>query len=618
MTVLFLPLYFAISGLRTNIGLLNDGRAWGMVVLIIFTACSGKIIGCTAAARAIRMKWRESLAVGVLMNCKGLVELVVLNIGLEAKVINDTVFTIMVLMALITTLMTTPLVSVVYPSSYYRKMEMEEEEGEMIDEATETDLNKILAARFRPLICLPGLRFVPTMMNMVKMMKNGAVKTKNNRIHAVRMVEITDRTSSLMKAAHHLDALNSDPVLQVFKTFGQLNDLDVRPHISFTTVEEVPSDLCEVAESNHLNAIVIPWQHPKDASAMLSYTSNHKHHHQIVRGVLGKFQKTVAVVLDRGLNVEESKNVKILVPFFGGPDDREALMFALNMRHRSGTDLVVLHVKLTDDVSSTGMKSPVNTSDVQINIQNVNGDEIEMISKNAASVSIQVEYHDEKDERLLTQLKTLIKSEGGKIELIETTASTQNPLKPVMEQMLVTPFTMVVFGFLGSQWAATMRGRPELDALNQKTTNSVALRNLAHLFNQSSQQHETTGSTLTAVRTANEQANSSTVRSILSAFRVGTSPAAAPAAISHADANNLEANLEANQYTVPRIAGLSAVEGLSTIEDAMGAESSVAAAVHAAQHDKAALRVLGEVGEAIWQSSEIKASMISVRNFHAS
>lgn len=78
VSVLFLPLYFALSGLSTNLGLLNDGITWAYVIGIIAVAFSGKIIGGTLAARFNKLVWRESFTIGVLMSCKGLVELIVL------------------------------------------------------------------------------------------------------------------------------------------------------------------------------------------------------------------------------------------------------------------------------------------------------------------------------------------------------------------------------------------------------------------------------------------------------------------------------------------------------------------------------------------------------------
>lgn len=78
ISALFLPLYFALSGLNTNLGLLNDGLTWAYVIAVIVTAFAGKIIGGTLAARAMNLVWRESFAIGCLMSCKGLVELIVL------------------------------------------------------------------------------------------------------------------------------------------------------------------------------------------------------------------------------------------------------------------------------------------------------------------------------------------------------------------------------------------------------------------------------------------------------------------------------------------------------------------------------------------------------------
>jgi Kef-type K+ transport system membrane component KefB len=78
VAALFLPLYFALSGLSTNLGLLDNGITWGYVIAIIVLAFAGKIIGGTLAAKSCKLVWRESFSIGVLMSCKGLVELIVL------------------------------------------------------------------------------------------------------------------------------------------------------------------------------------------------------------------------------------------------------------------------------------------------------------------------------------------------------------------------------------------------------------------------------------------------------------------------------------------------------------------------------------------------------------
>ena len=82
VTVFFLPLYFALSGLSTNLGLLNNGITWAYVVGVIAVAFIGKLVGGTLAARVNKLVWRESFTIGVLMSCKGLVELIVLVISI--------------------------------------------------------------------------------------------------------------------------------------------------------------------------------------------------------------------------------------------------------------------------------------------------------------------------------------------------------------------------------------------------------------------------------------------------------------------------------------------------------------------------------------------------------
>ena len=106
---LLLPLFFALTGLRTRVDLLAGRSMWGYTAAIVATAVLGKLAGAAFTARATGMNWKDSLGLGVLMNTRGLVELVILNAGLDLGVLSPPLFTMMVLMALVTTLMTTPL-----------------------------------------------------------------------------------------------------------------------------------------------------------------------------------------------------------------------------------------------------------------------------------------------------------------------------------------------------------------------------------------------------------------------------------------------------------------------------------------------------------------------------
>jgi Kef-type K+ transport system membrane component KefB len=119
---LLLPLFFAFTGLRTNITLLKTPEMWFYCGLIILVASAGKLGGSVAAARLSGMSWREAGGLGTLMNTRGLMALVILDIGLDIKVISPALFSMMVAMALVTTFMAVPLLEMICPMRMLRSV----------------------------------------------------------------------------------------------------------------------------------------------------------------------------------------------------------------------------------------------------------------------------------------------------------------------------------------------------------------------------------------------------------------------------------------------------------------------------------------------------------------
>lgn len=117
VATLLLPAFFAFTGMRTRIDLLSGGSAWLICALIVLVAIAGKFGGTAIAARLTGLDWRSASALGALMNTRGLMELIVLNVGLDLGVISPTLFAMMVVMALVTTMMTSPAVRLLAPSS---------------------------------------------------------------------------------------------------------------------------------------------------------------------------------------------------------------------------------------------------------------------------------------------------------------------------------------------------------------------------------------------------------------------------------------------------------------------------------------------------------------------
>jgi Kef-type K+ transport system membrane component KefB len=115
VTMFLLPAFFALTGMRTEIALVSGWQNWAICLVIILLATAGKFGGTLVAARFVGVNWRDSISLGVLMNTRGLMELIVLNIGLDLGVISPTLFAMMVIMAIVTTMATSPILYTLMP-----------------------------------------------------------------------------------------------------------------------------------------------------------------------------------------------------------------------------------------------------------------------------------------------------------------------------------------------------------------------------------------------------------------------------------------------------------------------------------------------------------------------
>ncbi|KAL2347998.1 hypothetical protein Fmac_001998 [Flemingia macrophylla] len=185
---LFLPLYFVSSGLKTNIATIKGLQSWGLLVFVVFTASFGKIVGTLVVSLSCKVPFNEALVLGFLMNCKGLVELIVLNLGKDRKVLNDQTFAIMVLMAVFTTVITTPLVTAVYKPA--RK-------GRISDYKYRTIARKNANSQLRVLACFHGSRNIPSMINLIEATR-GVQKRDALCVYAMHLKELSERSSSIL------------------------------------------------------------------------------------------------------------------------------------------------------------------------------------------------------------------------------------------------------------------------------------------------------------------------------------------------------------------------------------------------------------------------------------
>ena len=421
VAVFLLPLYFALSGLSTNIGLLDNGITWAYVVGVIAVAFFGKFIGGTLAAKACKMVWRESFTIGCLMSCKGLVELIVLNIGLQAKILSQRTFTIFVVMALITTFATTPLVSFLFPPWYQKKIaawkrgEIDWDGNQLASSDDSRGPDFYQSEKYQDvrklLICL-RLDSLPSLFTFVSMLTGSGVSVPKSRlhpsklgkdgndavenstdvdhrpkkpleIHGVRVLELTDRMSSVMQESEVDDLSTRDPVVNAFYTFGQLSNVAVSGEVQLAPTESYANVLNECAHDRNSDMILLPWSETSGMPKLetsgyrepLQGSLGNEAYHHLVHRLLSNAPCTTAVFVSNGIGTmlhEEHSSLRrmatglslrsgveqvtapivdrthhVFFPYTGGIDDQVALRFVLRLIKSPNVTATVLMVNVT-------------------------------------------------------------------------------------------------------------------------------------------------------------------------------------------------------------------------------------------------------------------------------
>ncbi|KAL4766115.1 Kha1p [Aspergillus foveolatus] len=417
VTALFLPLYFTLSGLQTDLGLLDTGIVWGYVVAVISIAFLAKVTGGALASRACGLLWRESFAIGTLMSCKGLVELIVLNIGLQAEILSHRTFTIFVVMALVTTFATTPLTTYIYPKWYQDKVDrwrrgeidwdgnpIQPSDNNSIVTATKEQLQSRQVRRLLVYLRLDGLSSICTLAALLgpnrpptpKVHPEKAQSTRapeaaaeesgtdiqpesSLQVHGIRLMELTDRDSSVMKVSEVDEHSLWDPVINTFRAFGQWHDISIMAGVSVVPEHSYADTVLGMAREGTTDLLLIPWSETgalsehqggldmdeRNRFANGPYTA-------FVSSILDESSCNVGVLVERSMYTRNAKarpglqrtlsarsvgsavwtspaatrSHHIVLPFFGGDDDRYALQFVLQLAQNDQVTATVIHIEL--------------------------------------------------------------------------------------------------------------------------------------------------------------------------------------------------------------------------------------------------------------------------------
>ncbi|KAG7011110.1 Cation/H(+) antiporter 15, partial [Cucurbita argyrosperma subsp. argyrosperma] len=349
---LLLPLFFAISGLKTNVNRIEGSTSWVAILSITLLAFAGKIIGTLLASICYQMSYREGVTLGLLMNTKGLIEMIILNVGKDQKVLDDKTFTVMVIVALFMTGIITPVVTIIYRPTRrflpYKKRTIQSSKPD---------------SEFRVLVCIHTPRNVPTIINLLD--ASNPTKRSPICIYVLHLVELTGRASAMLivhntrksgRPALNRTQAQSDHIINAFENYEQhVECISVQPLTAISPYSTMHEDICNLAEDKRVAFIIIPFHKQQTVDGGMEATN--PAFRLVNQNVLANAPCSVGILVDRGLNgsnrVASNKecHYNITMLFFGGQDDREALSYAWRMSEHPRVSLTVMRFIAGEEAS---------------------------------------------------------------------------------------------------------------------------------------------------------------------------------------------------------------------------------------------------------------------------
>jgi Kef-type K+ transport system membrane component KefB/nucleotide-binding universal stress UspA family protein len=336
--IFLLPIFFAYSGLKTQIGLLNRPELWMLCFSVLAVAIAGKYVGTYVAARFSGINNREASALGWLMNTRGLTELIVLNIGLELGVITPLLFTMLVIMALVTTFMTSPLLEWTYPKKLIRLDVVDTEPEEEI--TTDTTASSEVYSR-------PYRIFVPvanptSQKGLVQLAVAIALNYRQAAIvHPLSLIEF-DEDYAFESTPDEADRLIVERRHQLEELIDTLEPAETRSYIHpiVRISSNVARETAQIAVNEQADLILVGWHRPAFSNNRLGGR---------VGQILTTAKVDVAVFIDRGSERLES----LLVPYSANIHDDLALVLALRLLvNRDTCRLEILQVVPENEVKN--------------------------------------------------------------------------------------------------------------------------------------------------------------------------------------------------------------------------------------------------------------------------
>lgn len=362
---IMIPLYCVNSGLKTDLGSMtgNSGEMAAMIILVSVFAAVAKIVGIFIVSGMYTMTLRDGLTLGFLMNSRGLIELLILNIGHLKQLVDEETFSVMVLISVFMTVVTTPVVSYLQRPLRrivgYKRRNLQRSKPDM---------------ELRVLACVHNTRNVPSIITLLDI----CCPTKRSPIfvYVVHLIELAGRTSTML-IVHSTDNPRQRPTgaggphgqgAHIFHAFDkyerQAGGVSVQTLSIVSPYSSMHEDICSLAEDKHVTIIIIPFHKQQTVDGGLEPINPYL---KIMNeNILANSPCSVGILIDRGLSSRSRQacedhhlSHRVALLFFGGTDDREALAFCWRVVENPSTGLTVVRFVPVDESSPlTATQSP--------------------------------------------------------------------------------------------------------------------------------------------------------------------------------------------------------------------------------------------------------------------
>ncbi|KAA0034892.1 cation/H(+) antiporter 15-like [Cucumis melo var. makuwa] len=363
---ILMPTFFVVTGLRVNCNIISKESDWVLVLLIIFLATSAKIVSTFLVAIFCNMPPREGLTLGSLMNTKGLLALIIISAGRDMQALGRLTFTVMIMSFWVMTALIGPTLAFTYKSiktsrkSRYRTIQSIKPEAE-----------------FRVVACVHSTRNVYGIIHLLG--ASNPTKQSPLLVFAIHLVELTGRATAMLivhgqcKASSAKAKVQTDHIINAFDKFeNQNNGVTVHSLTAVSPYATMHDDICGIAAEKRVHLIIVPFHKQptldgglEDGNPSLGLVNN---------SVMANAPCSVAVLVDRGLSAtsltDSNRSNRIqqrfALFFIGGPDDREALAYALRMSEHPGILITVVRFIPGEEVQEMSIMDFPGEENVEI------------------------------------------------------------------------------------------------------------------------------------------------------------------------------------------------------------------------------------------------------------